>query len=181
MTTGVSPTSANTVPAALADVLAREREGVIEGALSVTRHIRTPHDAPDSPEVRERLERLYDAVEVAATGRNLGPIVEYAGRLAGQGYDRGYDLAELQAPFNALEESLWEQLLTDMGPSELGEALTLVSSIFGVAKDTLACAYVTRATRAKHPALDLDPLEDPSQRLSPTRAHSASLDAFAAE
>jgi hypothetical protein len=139
-------------------MLGREREGVIDEALSVTRHIRSAHDARDFLEVRERLERLYDAVEVAATGRNLGPIVEYAGQLACERYDRGYDLAELQALFNALEESLWEQLLTELEPSDLGEALTLVSSIFGVAKDTLACAYVTAATRARHPALDLQSL-----------------------
>jgi hypothetical protein len=144
---------------AFGDLLRREREGVLDRAFAVTRHVRSRHDnGANSFELRELLEHVYDAVLVAVTCRNLGPAVEYAQQLAGERYDRGYGLAELQALFNALEESLWEQLLTDVPASDVPDALTLVSSIFGVAKDTLACAYVAAATQTRHGPLDLESL-----------------------
>lgn len=146
-------------PSTLDDVLRDEREGVLDRALSAVRHVRGPHyEAAGDEEVRRRLDALYDHVVVAATRRNLGPLVEYARRLAAERYPCGYTLAELQAAFNALEEALWEELMEDLPTDLLADALTLVSAIFGIAKDTLACAYVEAATRTRHPALDLQSL-----------------------
>ena len=95
---------------------------------------------------------------VAATRRDLGPIVAYAQGLADERYTGGYALAELQAAFNALEVALWETLVDDLPPNQVATALTLVSSIFGVAKDTLACSYVAAATRTRTQALDIESL-----------------------
>ena len=95
---------------------------------------------------------------LAATRRDLGPIVAYAQELAINRYRGGYPLAELQAAFNALEEALWEALVDDLPPDEVAAALTLVSSIFGVAKDTLACSYVAAATRTRAPTLEIESL-----------------------
>ena len=143
----------------LIEVLLRERAGVIETACFVIRHVLANHyGAATEEETRRRLERLYDHVLSAARCRNLGPIVEYAQHVAVERYDRGYTLTELQAAFNALEEAIWERLVADMPPQEIAEGLTLVSAIFGVAKDTLACAYVAASARARHPSLDLDAL-----------------------
>ena len=65
----------------------------------------------EGDETARRVARLYDHVVVAATRRDLGPIVAYAQELAVERYTGGYALAELQAAFNALEEALWEALV----------------------------------------------------------------------
>jgi len=137
-------------------ILSREREAVLErSALTISRL----HDSHyDGVETRQRLARLYDHVLVAATRRELGPIVAYAQRLACDRYRGGYQLPELLAAFNALEQALWETLVDSLAPDDVAGALTLVSSIFGVAKDTLACSYVAAATQTRREALDVESL-----------------------
>lgn len=67
-------------------------------------------------------------------------------------------MPELLVAFNALEQALWEALADDLAPDEVATALTLVSSIFGVAKDTLACSYVAAATQTRTRTLDVESL-----------------------
>lgn len=143
----------------LEQLLESGRERVVDRALQATLALRHSHyEAAGRIETRSRLERLYDAAAIAATQRKLGPVVEYAQRLAEERYATGHTLPELQAAFNALEEALWEELVADLPPEGVAGALSLVSSIFGVAKDTLACAYVAEATRTRRPAFALSAL-----------------------
>jgi len=145
-----------TADAKLAGVLCREREAVIgRSALMISRLHGSHYDEAGA---EPRLARLYDHVLAAASRRDLGPIVAYAQRLATDRYEGGYPLPELLVAFNALEQALWEALVDDLAPQEVATALTLVSSIFGVAKDTLACSYVAAATRTRTKALDVESL-----------------------
>jgi hypothetical protein len=141
---------------ALSELFDRERDAVIGQALVGIGRLHGSHYQGD--ETERRLERLYDHVVVAATSRDLGPIVAYAQRLADERYTGGHALAELQAAFNALEEALWETLVDDLPPNQVAAALTLVSSIFGVAKDTLACSCVAAASRTRTQALNVESL-----------------------
>jgi hypothetical protein len=139
--------------APLPDLLTRRRGTVIDRATVAL------GCAPDEAvETRRRLARLYDHVVVAATSRDLGPIVSYARQLASESYRAGQPLAELQAAFNALEEALWKVLVEDLPPAQVTDALALVSTVFGVAKDTVACSYVAAASRTRANALDLESL-----------------------
>ena len=147
---------AATSNATLRGVLDHEREAVIErSALTISRLDGSHYEWA---ETRKRLGRLYDYVLVAATRRELGPIVAYAERLASDRYQGGYPLPELLAAFNALEQALWETLVDELAAEDVATALTLVSSIFGVAKDTLACSYVAAATRTRTRTLDVESL-----------------------
>jgi hypothetical protein len=140
--------------AALNDLFGRKRGAVVGQALLGIGRLHGSHY--QGGETERRLERLYDHVVVAATRRDLGPIVAYAEALADERHTSGYALAELQAAFNALEVALWETLVADLSADQVAAALTLVSSIFGVAKDTLACAYVAAASRTRTQALDVE-------------------------
>jgi len=146
-------------PAGLVALLRADRERIVAQALTAVVHIQPRHyGSVGTDETRRRLALVYDRVADAAAYRQLGPIVEDARRLAEERYRGGYALAEVQAAFNALEEALWYRVVESLPPEELAEALTLVSSIFGVAKDTLACAYVAAAARASSPSLDVGSL-----------------------
>jgi hypothetical protein len=152
MTTASDGAAAEAV--ALTELFGREREAVVRQALAAIGRLHGSHY--QGAETARRLERLYDHVVFAATRRDLGPIVAYAEGLAGERYASGYALAELQAAFNALEEALWETVVAELPADQVAAALTLVSSIFGVAKDTLACSYVAAVSRTRTQALDVE-------------------------
>ena len=139
--------------------LVRERVATIaaaEAALARThlRHYET--DGVNS--TRERLEALFDQVAEAVNTRDLGGMVAFAGRVARERYDAGYDLSEVQAAFNTLEEAIWSRVLAEMKPEQFAEALSLVTTILGAAKDALAREYVSLATSRHAPSLDLSRL-----------------------
>jgi hypothetical protein len=140
----------------MSELLRRERETVIDRALQAIGRLHAPHYHEAETELR--VARLYDYIVTAAIHRDLGPIVAYAQGVADDRYWGGLPLAELLAAFNALEEALWDALVEELPPDRVTAALTLLSSIFGVAKDTLACSYVAAATRTRTQALDLESL-----------------------
>ena len=61
----------------------------------------------------------------------------------------------VQTGFNALEAATWGRILTGLEPTQLAEALGLVSTVFGAAKDALGRRYVSLATKTHAPSLDL--------------------------
>jgi hypothetical protein len=106
-------------------------------------------------EVRRRLEVLYDHVLDSLARHDLGSMVAYAESVAEERFNGGYDLSEVQAAFNALEESIWTRAVAALEPEQLGETLGLVSTALGCGKDALARKYVSLATRTHAPSLDL--------------------------
>jgi hypothetical protein len=82
-------------------------------------------------------------------------MVAYAEAVAEERFHAGYDLSEVQAAFNALEESIWTRAVAILAPGELAQTLGLVSTALGCGKDALARKYVSLATRTHAPSLDL--------------------------
>ncbi len=73
-------------------------------------------------------------------------------------FEAGYDLSEVQAAFNALEGATWSRILADLEAGDLAEALGLISTVLGAAKDALGREYVSLATHTRAPSLDLKAL-----------------------
>ena len=94
----------------------------------------------------------------ALRSRNLGPIVASAEQVARERFEAGYDLSEVQTAFNALEEATWSRIFAGLQPTQFAEALGLVGTILGAAKDALARTYVSLATNTHAPSLDLQAL-----------------------
>jgi hypothetical protein len=139
-----------------AGFLARERVAIIrearEGlALLHERHYESAGDAM----LEERLNLLFDQLVDAVAARDLSAVVAYAGTVAQERFEAGYDLSEVQAAFNALESATWRRILADLAVDDLAEALGLVSTVFGAAKDALGRRYVSLATHTRAPSLDL--------------------------
>lgn len=142
-----------------ADFLAAQRVAILEVAFTELdrRHVRH-YETTSAEETRLRLDRLYDALLHAAETRDLGAVVAYAEHVAAERYHSGYGLSEVQTAFNVLEESIWSCVFAELKPSTHAEALSVVSTILGAAKDALARRYVALATRTHAPALDLTAL-----------------------
>lgn len=139
--------------------LVHERRTIVreaEGAL--TRLHERHYESLAVSEVEKRLEVLFDELVDAVSKRDLSSVVAYACTLARERFDAGFDLSEVQAAFNTLEAATWTRMIADLEAEDLAEALGLVSTVFGVAKDALGREYVSRATRRRAPSLDLTAL-----------------------
>ena len=139
-----------------ADFLAGQRVAILDVAFAELerRHVRH-YETATAQETRQRLDLLYDALLKAAATRDLGGIVEYAERVAAERYHSGYGLSEVQTAFNVLEEAIWTCVFAELDPSAHADALSVVSTILGAAKDALARRYVELATQTQAPALDV--------------------------
>jgi hypothetical protein len=141
------------------ELLTARRAEIVGEAEAALERAHSPHyETAGLEQVRARLEALYDTLLDALGRRDLGPMLAYAQRVAAERFDAGYDLSEVQAAFNALEEATWSRIFAELDPSQFAEALGLVSTILGAAKDALARTYVSRATNAHAPSLDLNAL-----------------------
>jgi hypothetical protein len=114
--------------------------------------------------VHQRLRALYVLTIRAVKERNLGPLVAHADMIARERFAAGYDLWEVQTAFNVLEEVIWMKILKEFPPVEYAEALGLVSTVLGTGKDTLARKYVTLASKARTPTLNLKSLFTGTER-----------------
>jgi hypothetical protein len=136
-------------------VLVHERASIVDMAAESIRARRTRYDAAGEDEVRQRLDALYEQLLHAITMSDLNGAVEYAEAVADERYTSGYDLFDVQAAINALEEASWARLCDRLPPEELAVPLGVVSTVLGATKDALAREYVTLASQAHVTSLDM--------------------------
>ncbi len=143
----------------LIELLETKEAEMIEEALEKLEcaHLRH-YEAEGFEKSKERLIDLYELTVKCVKTRHLDEIISYAEHLAYKRYLADYDLREVQTLFNILEETLWTRIVNELPPSELGEALGLISTVLGAAKDKLATTYVALATKIKVQSLDLSEL-----------------------
>jgi hypothetical protein len=135
--------------------LAAEREAIIGAATDALGRTTARHYVAAGADVRQqRHEALLDQVIAALEQRDLRDVIAYAERIAQERFEAGYDLAQVQAAFNALEEATWARVFAVLDPSDYASALGVISAVLGAAKDALARRYVQLATNVQAPALD---------------------------
>jgi hypothetical protein len=143
----------------LITLLEKEAEPIVaEASLALTRADLAHYIEAGRTVGHERLAELYRWTTVCIRDRNLAPMVDYMNQVAGDRYHAGYSIREVQIAINVLEEALWSHIVRDMSTGELAEALGLVSTVLGAAKDTLARTYVSLAGQYKAPSLNLTAL-----------------------
>lgn len=150
---------------ALTGFLDRHSGEILDAAsASLVRAHPLHYETVGEAERRRRLELLFDHLRAAVDARQLDEMLAYARELAAERYSTGYDLSELQTAVNALEEAIWGSVFAHLEPEEYVEALGLISSILGAAKDELAREYVSLATRTHVPSFDVRALFAGSDR-----------------
>lgn len=140
----------------LAELLLLRREAILDAAdAALARSHLVHYEAAGAAARRQRLAELYDLVERAVAERNLTPLLAHAEQIARERFEAGFDLMEVQAAFNVLEEQIWRRIVQEVPPAELAETLGLIGTALGAGKDRLAAAYVALASRVRTPSLDL--------------------------
>lgn len=107
---------------------------------------------------RTALDDLFTLVVTAIEHRDLSGVIQFAEGLAEQRFSSGFDISEVQTAFNSLETAMWRRVVATEPAADLPEAVGLLSTVFGVAKDALARRYVSLASQKRVPSLDLSAL-----------------------
>ena len=76
---------------------------------------------------RQRLDELFLLVVSAIRDRDLAQVSVFSRRVAEERFNQGFDIGEVQAAFNALEEAMWRHVVASAPPEDLAEATTLVA------------------------------------------------------
>lgn len=141
-------------------LMLREAEDTIleEACDTLGRSHVTHYEAAGDAFTRQGMRDLFRLVVDAIKDRDLAEMSVFAEQVARRRFDQGFDIAEVQAAFNALEEAMWRHLVDAAQPEELAEAVGLLSTVLGYGKDTLARTYVSLASSRHVPSLDLSAL-----------------------
>lgn len=142
-------------PVEAALYIAARRASILEVAGAALAS-RAPKYADAGSSTREtRLAALLDRVVAALAERDVDELLAHTRAIAEERFRSGYDLGEVQAAYSALEEAVWAHVLSDRSPERAAVVLPAVGAMLGAAKDELARTYVTLATGAHAPAVDL--------------------------
>jgi hypothetical protein len=147
------------VSMSLLTLLENEAAPIVAEASAALNRSDLAHYKEAGPAVSEkRLAELYRLTAAAVRDRDLAPIMDYMAQVADERFHAGYAIREVQIAINVLEEAMWLHIVRSTPPDELAEALGLVATVLGAAKDSLARAYVSLASKSKAPSLDLSAL-----------------------
>ena len=143
----------------LPELLHSRSASILSTATESMQKVRARHyDQAGAAHLHQRLKALFTLIVRGIKDRNLTPMVNHAESIAVERYRAGYDLWEVQAAFNALEESIWTHILRELPSSEYAEALGLISTILGAGKDALARRYVALAMKGNTATFNLQSL-----------------------
>jgi hypothetical protein len=141
------------------EILSTNRDVIIDQAYACLEGAHAVHyEAVGEPVTRQRLTELFELVVAALRDRDLGPVVSAAEHIAEERFHAGFDIGEVQAAFNALEEAMWRRVVAAEPPAELAHRIGMLSTVLGAGKDALACSYVSLASHRRVPSLDLSAL-----------------------
>lgn len=144
----------------LIDLLTNHREAIIkEASEGLTRAPLKSYKRSTADDNTERITRLFDLTKECVSRKSLIPMMEYAKSVAIKRYKAGFDLQEVQAGFNVLEEVIWHTITDHLSPDEYPQAFGLTATVLGFGKETLATTYVSLLTHRKDvKSLDLSAL-----------------------
>jgi hypothetical protein len=143
----------------VAALLTQHETEILDEAYAALERSHSPHYEQAGESVtRQRLLDLCRLVVAAIRDRDLAEMSIYAEKVARERFEDGYDVSEVQAAFNVLEQAMWRRVVDATEPAELAEAVGLLSTVLGFGKDTLARTYVSLASRRHVPSLDLSAL-----------------------
>lgn len=139
--------------------LTDQRTAILDEAFAGLQQLELHHYETAGPDfTRGRLEGLYDLVLGAIAHRDVASVIAYADAVAEERFTAGFDVSEVQLAFNVLEGAMWRAVVPTESPEDLAEAVGLLSTVFGLAKDALARTYVSLASQRHVRSLDLTAL-----------------------
>jgi hypothetical protein len=143
----------------VAALLLDAESDIVDDSFAQLQHSHVTHYESAGEELtRQRLDELFRLVVSAIRDRDLSAVAGYATKIATERFEQGFDIGEVQAAFNALEQAIWRRVVAGTPPADLAEATGLVGTVLGHGKDVLARTYVSLASQRHVRSLDLSAL-----------------------
>jgi hypothetical protein len=140
----------------LIDLMIASQGAVLQKASSALRRSHLAHyEAAGPAETERHLKELYRLVLECIARRDLGGICRYAETVAHERFESGFGIGEVQTAFNALEEAIWQVVISKIASEDLAEAAGLIGTVLGAGKDALARTWVSLASSHHVPSLNL--------------------------
>ncbi|MBD3298933.1 MAG: hypothetical protein GF341_09780 [candidate division Zixibacteria bacterium] len=159
----------------LVDLLSERSTAILRSAeLELKRSHLRRYEATPSNEVRTCLELFYLEVLSSVRRCKLDPILDYVRQIARDRYRNGYEIREVQVAIRSLEVAMWNCVSKRIGTGSISQALGVVSTVFGMAKDVLAQSYIVLIRDDRETVADRQRLFDGSASLGTRDAAEAS-------
>jgi len=143
----------------VAACLLENRSEVLDEAYGTLERTHLAHyEAAGERVTRERLDELFSLVVSTLQTRDVAALSTFSQQLATRRFDEGFDLSEVQAAMNSMEGAMWRRVVAVAPADELADAVGMLSTVLGFAKDTLARTWVSLASQRHVPSLDLSAL-----------------------
>ncbi len=143
----------------LHEILVNNQTDIINEAFTSLQRSHLKHyDTSRADENWQRLAKLFDLTLNGIKTKSLVEIVNYSEKVAKERFEAGFDLHEVHAAYNVLEEAFWKCIIKEVDSTELAESLGLISTVLGTGKESLALAYVSLASKQKVKSLNLTQL-----------------------
>ena len=141
----------------IVELLQVERDGILAEACDAVTWLE--HYGRDG-EARalERLDALHRLVVRAVRDRDLAELIDHARRVARERHAGGYERAEVERAFSALEEAVWHRARTRLPAAERAWGLGLVGTALGHARAAVAEAFAELGPAASPGHVDLTPI-----------------------
>ncbi len=104
---------------------------------------------------RRRVEALYRHVARAVRARDLDDLLAHAARIARERFEAGFDLGEVEAAFEMLEDAISRRALGRLTQDELAWGLGLVGTALAHARRELGRTFVSLVPAARPGTVDL--------------------------
>ena len=141
------------------EILVNNQTDIINEAFTSLQRSHLKHyDTSRADENWQRLAKLFDLTLNGIKTKSLVEIVNYSEKVAKERFEAGFDLHEVHAAYNVLEEAFWKCIIKEVDSTELAESLGLISTVLGTGKESLALAYVSLASKQKVKSLNLTQL-----------------------
>ena len=135
----------------LSKVLASHQH-VIDDAVDALPYLQLPHyERLETEAFRERVRVLYGLILECLDQGTSEPISRHGEAIAGERLGAGFDLGEVQAAFNLLEDAVWEVAIPHLPAEHHAAARGRIGRVLAAGKDGLARGWVA-TTAGRKPA-----------------------------
>jgi hypothetical protein len=138
------------------ELLSEEERAIVDEAFQATMEV-ARYRRDGTPVTRRRVEALYRQLAEAVRARDLTGLLAYVRQIARERSEAGFELADVQAAFSALEDAIWHRAVSRLPAYDVPFGSGIVCTALAHGRDTLSHEFDAAAPHVPAPYPDLTP------------------------
>jgi hypothetical protein len=138
------------------ELLSEEERAIVDEAFQATMEV-ARYRRDGTPVTRRRVEALYRQLAEAVRARDLTGLLAYVRQIARERSEAGFELADVQAAFSALEDAIWHRAVSRLPAYDVPFGSGIVCTALAHGRDTLSHEFDASAPHVPAPYPDLTP------------------------